>query len=87
METVIVIIVSACNFLMVDPATKEMVCRDFELPPFTEQISPLQCIVGAQAQVAKTWWPKHTGWTIKKITCEQRRGFGSNNDETAKRDI
>ncbi len=80
MESVIVVIVSACNFLMVDPITKEMVCRDFELPPYTENISALQCILGVQAQIAKTWYWQHPDWKIKRITCEKRNGFMGRDD-------
>ena len=84
MESIVVVIVSACHFLMVDPATKDIMCKDFELPPFTENMNALQCIMGAQAQVAKIWWPQHQQWKIKRITCEVRKGIGS---PALKRDI
>jgi len=86
-ESILVVIVSACHFLIVDPATKKIECRDFVLPPFTEQISAQQCIIGVQAQVAKTWYWQHPGWKITKITCEKRTGFGSSNDKVDKADI
>ncbi len=69
MESVVIVIISACSLLVSDPR-----CKDFELPPFVE-LNAIQCIIGVQAQVAKLWTPSHPNWIIRKITCKERHGL------------
>ena len=76
-----IIIISACSLLMSNDDSRSR-CEKFELPPFHE-VTIVQCIMGAQAQVAKLWLPRHPNWSIMRITCQERRI----NDEFAEEDI
>ena len=86
METLIVVIISACNFLSVDPSnSRAHNCKEFELK-FTENINAIQCLMGAQAQVAKLWYPFHPDWKIKRITCQERKLI-LDKDQVAEEDL
>ena len=71
----IAIIVTACNFLMINPVTGDMVCKDFEIGPFfvEARITPHLCMKGGQIEIAKKWQPWHPNWAIKKFKCEERK--------------
>ena len=81
MDSVMIIIISACSLLMSHDDSRSR-CTKFELPPFIE-VNIVQCIMGAQAQVAKLWLPTHPNWSIRAITCQERR----TNEEFAEEDI
>jgi len=56
------LILSAC--LLGKPAH----CKDVHLVYSSENLTPMQCLMGAQAEVAK-WVESHPKWTAKRWSC------------------
>ncbi len=61
------LLVSVC--LISDPAR----CKDVSLVYSDEGLTPMQCMMGAQPEIAK-WVESHPQWALKKWTC-QRAGL------------
>jgi hypothetical protein len=60
-----VLVLSAC---LVDDPNK---CKDMELV-YADDISPMQCVMGAQPEIAK-WVEEHPKWTVKKWKCKTQQ--------------
>jgi hypothetical protein len=54
--------VSVC--LLSDPSR----CKDVSLVYTTENLTPMQCLMGAPAEIAK-WSESHPNWVAKRWTC------------------
>jgi hypothetical protein len=73
MGSIVIITVSACNFLMTDVDTKQnKVCNDFELPRYElpYNVMPIECAKQSQIEIIKKWLPTHQDWQINKIRCK-----------------
>jgi hypothetical protein len=57
------LIVSVC--LIADPLR----CKDITLIFDGESVSPMQCMMGAQPEIAK-WIDEHPKWALKRWTCQ-----------------
>jgi hypothetical protein len=44
-------------------------CKDVALTYSAESLTPFQCIMGAQPEIAK-WSEGHPNWTVKRWTCQ-----------------
>ena len=43
-------------------------CRDVGLTYSAENLTPMQCVIRAQPELAK-WANEHPGWQVKRFTC------------------
>jgi hypothetical protein len=60
--TVIELLVAVC--LIDHPST----CKDVSLIYSAEALTPMQCAMQAQPEIAK-WIKEHPGWVTKRYTC------------------
>lgn len=58
------LLVSVC--LISDPTQ----CKDVNLVYTDEALTPMQCMMGAQPEIAK-WIEAHPQWTLKRWTCQK----------------
>ncbi|MGA7116871.1 MAG: hypothetical protein WBY12_06725 [Hyphomicrobium sp.] len=58
------LMVSVC--LISDPAR----CKDVALTYSAENLTPMQCMMGAQPEIAK-WIEAHPKWALRKWTCHR----------------
>lgn len=58
------LIVSVC--LISDPSR----CREVSLAYAEESVTPMQCIMGAQVEIAK-WIEGHPEYALKRWTCQR----------------
>jgi hypothetical protein len=58
------LMVSVC--LINDPAR----CKEVSLTYSAESLTPMQCMMGAQPEIAK-WIEAHPKWALKKWTCQR----------------
>lgn len=58
------LLVSVC--LIADPSR----CKDVNLVYSAETLTPMQCLMGAQAEIAK-WVESHPQWTARRWTCQK----------------
>ena len=58
------LMVSVC--LISDPAR----CKDVALTYSAENLTPMQCVMGAQPEIAK-WIEAHPKWALKRWTCHR----------------
>ena len=61
------LLVSVC--LLSDPTR----CKDVSLVYSDERLTPMQCLMGAQPEIAK-WIEAHPQWALRRWTC-QRAGL------------
>lgn len=61
------LLVSVC--LLSDPTR----CKDVSLVYSDENLTPMQCLMGAQPEIAK-WIEAHPQWALRRWTC-QRAGL------------
>ncbi len=62
------LLVSVC--LMDNPER----CKDVSLAYAEEQLTPMQCMMGAQSEIAK-WMEAHPNWQLKRWSCQRARRF------------
>jgi hypothetical protein len=62
------LVVSVC--LVDDPAR----CKDVNLVFTAEGMSHMQCVMGAQPEIAK-WMDGHPKWVLKRWTCQKAGQF------------
>ena len=62
------LLVSVC--LMDNPER----CKDVSLAYVEEQLTPMQCMMGAQSEIAK-WIEGHPNWQVKRWTCQRAGRF------------
>ncbi len=60
--TVIELLLAVC--LIDNPAT----CKDVSLVYSAEALTPMQCVLRAQPEIAK-WIAEHPGWRTQRFTC------------------
>lgn len=56
--------------LLSDPSR----CKDVPLTYSAEHLTPMQCMMGAQPEIAK-WIDSHPKWTLKRWTCQKAGTF------------
>ena len=57
------LLVSVC--LIAEPAR----CQDVSLTFSGESVTPMQCLVGAQSEIAR-WVDTHPRWAVKRWRCQ-----------------
>lgn len=62
------LLVSVC--LVTEPQR----CRDVTLTYADENLTQMQCVFGAQAEIAK-WIEAHPQWALKRWTCQRAGRF------------
>jgi hypothetical protein len=62
--------------LLVCLADNPSKCKEESLVYSTENLTPMQCLMGAQAEIAK-WSEYHPRWVAKKWTCRQAGKFAN----------
>jgi hypothetical protein len=50
-------------------STEPNSCKDVALSYAAENLTPFQCMMGAQPEIAK-WADAHPKWTVKRWTCQ-----------------
>jgi hypothetical protein len=66
--TLIEMLVAVC---LIDCPTK---CRDVRLTYAREALTPLQCLMQAQPEIAN-WIREHPRWKVKRFTCRPAGSF------------
>jgi len=62
------LLISVC---LIDSPTR---CKDVALSYAAESLTPFQCMMGAQPEIAK-WSDSHPQWAIKRWTCQPAGRF------------